>query len=356
MREFPLIETSSCPAAIDVAEVAGIADAVDVAAAAAAPEHAFLRAAWYRACVGGDAATLLATRPDGRVIAALPTVTATGLPLGLRAVPGSYWPYRSFPVAADAGDEELVAFLAHPLARRRLGPLWRVGPMREDDPTGRRLAAVATRAGWTSLARRTGTSFLLDLAALRSESAWPRSSTLKKNRYFEKHLAADGALDFRFFRGSDWTPALFDELAGIEANSWVASDTDGRDAKFLAPRHRVAWEAVAADPALAAMMSAAVLRIGGRPAAFAFDLECGATRYCIANSYDARFARHSPGRVLAYRSFERLEELGIGLLDWGAGDPGYKQTIGATAGPAIVDLLFARSAAAAALIRPLWRA
>src|SRR5687768_8026265 len=139
LREFPSILNTTRVAAVAVAEVAGIADAVDSAAAAAAPEHAFLRAAWYRAARGDDAATLVATRPGGRVIVALPTVSATGLPLGLRAVPGCYWPYRSFPVAADAADEELVAFLADSLTRRRLGPLWRAGPMREDDPTGRRL-------------------------------------------------------------------------------------------------------------------------------------------------------------------------------------------------------------------------
>jgi len=336
-------------AAVDVSLETGFAPALDDAAASADPRNAFLRAAWFSA---GDAAaaTLVARRPDGRAIAALPTFASKP---GVRAVCGGYWPWRSFPIAADAEDDELIAFLAHPLARS-LGPVWRMGPQRGDDPTGARLARLAGEAGWFPLRRTLGRTWLLDVAKLKALGGWPRNSTLRKNRFFEKHLAAEGKLDFRFVTGTDWTARVFDLLAGIERRAWVGTRTDGSAAKFLAPRHRRVWEKAAADPALAAMMWGSILTVGGVPAAFGFDLDCGATRYCIANSYDPRFARHSPGRVLAYRSFEHLEARGVSLLDWGSGDPGYKETMGAREGPEVADWLFVRKRALAALLRPVW--
>jgi CelD/BcsL family acetyltransferase involved in cellulose biosynthesis len=347
MREAPL---NPAGATIQVTLEPGLPSALDEAAANADPSHAFLRAAWYRGAGGADPKTLVARRPDGRVVAALPTAASKP---GVREVPGGYWPWRSVPVAADASDSELSAFLKHPLARGP-GPVWRMGPQREDDPAGARLVRVARQAGWTPLRKRAGAAWLLDVPKLREEGAWPRGSTLRKNRFFEKHLGAEGALDFRFVTGRDWTSDILDTLADIERRAWVGTETDGRDAKFLAPHHRHVWETAAADPVLRDMMWGSILTIGGVPAAFGFDLDCGSTRYCIANSYDARFARHSPGRVLAYRSFEHLDARGVSLLDWGSGDPGYKRMMGASEGPEVVDWLFGRNRALAALLRPLW--
>jgi CelD/BcsL family acetyltransferase involved in cellulose biosynthesis len=102
-------------------------------------------------------------------------------------------------------------------------------------------------------------------------------------------------------------------------------------------------------------MRVALLHIGDVPAAFAFDIDCAPTCYAIANSYDRRFAKNSPGRVLSYRSFDTLAERGITRIDWGAGDPGYKTTMGAVPGAAIVDYLFVRGAALAAVARRFWR-
>src|SRR3546814_19765320 len=96
------------------------------------------------------------------------------------------------------------------------------------------------------------------------------------------------------------------------------------------------------------MLHAAILTIGGSPAAFAFDLDVGALKYAIANSYDQRFARNSPGRVLAYRSLAGAMDRGIERVDWGAGDSGYKSPLGAVPGPELVDCLFVRKIGRAA--------
>jgi hypothetical protein len=309
---------------------------LDLAAACGDPRHGFFRSAWFE-----DAERILVVRgADGSVAGALPLVKRGPF---LQAVPGCYWPMRSFPLAADA---DLPALLAGVPA-----PVLRVGPVRADDPTLQRLAAVG---GWTLLPRRVGTCFVQDIAASRAAGDWPRSSTLRKNRWFEKQLAAQGALRFETVAGRGWTASAFDSMAEIERNSWIPNRTDARDAKFLAPHHRRVWERAAADPVLASMMRGCILFIGERPAAFTFGIECGRVFYFIANSYDRMFARHSPGRVLGYREMARLLEAGVDEIDWGIGDPGYKTVIGAVPGPDMVDCLLVRNRFLAAALRPLW--
>ena len=333
----------------DIKAVKGFAPAIDAAAAGADPRHAFLRRAWFQAAGGRRPVTLVVSRLGGQVVLALPIVKVAPF---MRAVPGSYWPIRSFLIAADARDEELSAFLGSGLAKRVLGRIVRIGPANADDPAMSRIARVAPGAGWSLLKRRLATSFTLDIRAAREEGPWPRPSTLKKNRFHEKHLAGHGALEWRFVLGEDWTAALFDDLAQIEAKSWLG--TEGGDAKFLAPRQRALWEKAAADPALAAMMHAGLLYVGGEPVAFSFGIEAGRTRYCIATSYDQAFAKHSPGKLIAYRTYADAAERGIELLDDGAGDGGHKTVMGEAPGPDIMDYLLVRGRAAATLLRPLW--
>jgi CelD/BcsL family acetyltransferase involved in cellulose biosynthesis len=347
VEHFSIAEGQAQAPPLDIARLPGVSAALDEAAANAAPANAHLRAAWF----GAEGSTLAARRPDGRVVAALPLARAPGLRGRLlSAVPGSYWPYRSFPIAADASEAELAAF-----ATAIPDAVWRLGPVREDDAAASRFAGAAQRSGWTVLRRTLGTTYILDPAALAAGGGWPRKTTLRKNRWFEKELAKEGALDFRFLTGADWTPALFDTLAEIERNSWLTGAAERADAKFMDPAQRGFWEHAARDPEIAARMWVALLTIGGVPAAFEFDLDCAPTRYCIANSYDRRFARNSPGRVLAYRNFEHLARRGIQLLDWGSGDPGYKTQMGAAPGPEILDLLFVRSRTLARLVGRYWK-
>ncbi len=334
---------------VDVRVASGIDAGLDEVAAHADPRHAFLRKAWFEAAAGEGATTLIASNSRG-LVAALPSVRAAPL---VRAVPGSYWPIRSFPIAADADDAEVGAFLASPVTKAALGWAVRIGPANADDPTVSRIRRVAPGAGWQLLERRIATSFTMDVGEARASGGWPRSSTLKKNRQHEKHLAAHGAVEWRFASGGDWTPELFDDLAAIERRSWVG-ETRGADAKFLDANRRALWERAAQDPALAAMMHAGLLYIDGKPAAFSFGIEAGRTRYCIANSYDQAFARHSPGKLLAYRTYIDAAGRGIQILDDGAGDGGHKSIIGEVPGPDIIDCLLVRGRLAAALLRPLW--
>lgn len=354
---MPLGEFTRLPPALVADCVDGLAGAIDQVAEHAPVSHRFLRYGWYAAALqayGGAARTFTVTR-EGDALLALPLVGLGPERLGLAQVPGCYWPFRSFPVAVDAGIGAFEVLLPR-LAREVRG--FRIGPVYDGDPSLEALKAAAEAKGWAVLDRFVADSYLLDMAEARAEGTWPRNSTLKKNRFHEKHLGGHGELDWGFVSGADWDAAAFDALAAIEEKSWIASRTDGGDAKFTAGGHGAFWRAASADPVIAGMMWAAVLRVEGEPAAFSFDMNAGALKYAIANSYDPRFAKHSPGKLLYYRNLVRAIEDGMTDVDWGAGDSGYKRVIGAAKGPAIRDWLFVRPGLdgfVAKLLRGVWK-
>jgi CelD/BcsL family acetyltransferase involved in cellulose biosynthesis len=354
----PLLLTETFHGALPAraAVVDGLSAAIDGVAGAAPDTHRFLTYGWFAAAVsayGGHPRTLLVERGEAPVLA-MPLVAIGPGAAKLVTVPGSYWPFRSFPVAVEAGADVAAAAL-NALAGVVNGV--RLGPVYDGDPGASALIAAARAGGWAVLDRFVAQSWLLDMAALRAEGAWPRGSTLRKNRFHEKHLGDHGALDWRFVTGADW-PAAFDALAEVEEASWIAARTDGSDAKFTRTGHGAFWRAAAADPLVAGMLRAALLTVDGKPAAFSFDLDAGDLKYAIANSYDPAIGKHSPGKLLQYRDLVDGLDRGIARVDWGAGDSGYKQTIGAEEGPTIRDWLLLRPglpAIAGRLARGLWR-
>ncbi|MEG3165827.1 GNAT family N-acetyltransferase [Sphingomonas sp. PB2P19] len=344
------------PPAIQAEVVVGLSAAIDTVAASASASHAFLRYGWYAAALaayGGQARTLVVSEDDAPVLA-MPFVPMGPSWLGMATVPGCYWPFRSFGLVLGTSDAALKRALAT-LGTQVNGI--RIGPVYDGDPAVTPLIAAARASGWIAVDRYIGESWSLDLAPIVDGQPWPRNSTLRKNRFHEKHLAEHGAPDWRFLRGADW-PAGFEALAAIEDKSWIASATDRSDMKFTQSGHIAFWQAAVADPVLADMFRAALLSVGGAPAAFSFDIDTGAMLYAIANSYDPAYAKHSPGKLLYWRNLVAAMGRGVGRVDWGAGDSGYKQVIGAREDAMIRDWLLFRPglpAVAARVFGGLWR-
>ncbi|MFM7377771.1 MAG: GNAT family N-acetyltransferase [Erythrobacter sp.] len=340
---------------LTVAARTGAAPALDVLATRNLAGHGFLRAAWYGEGAPHALRTLVVEREDGTPIAAIPTAPFGPAIAGLRKVPGSYWPLRSPLIAPDCSTFELAQALGHPAAAS-LGPVWRVGPARADCPATQRLVDAARRAGWSVLARPAGTSWVIDLDTARKQGGWPRGSTASRLARIERRLASHGPVAWRIIRSADWSDAVLDELAEVEAASWIAAKTDGSGAKFMAPARRAAWRAVLADPVLAEMLCATILTVNGRTVAFSFDCDDGPVRYGIAGSYRSDFAKAEVGKLANHRAICDAFAAGQTIIDLGAGDSGYKRDMGAVAGYDLVDLLFVKSRTAARLVSRLWGA
>ncbi|HXH14803.1 MAG TPA: GNAT family N-acetyltransferase [Sphingomonas sp.] len=336
--------------------VEGLSAAIDTVAERGAQSHRFLRFGWYAAALSaysGEARTLVVEQDDAPVLT-LPFVPVGPRGLRMAAIPGCYWPFRSFGLALEASDTALKTALSTLAAHVNV---LRIGPVYDTDPAATALIAVAGQNGWAAIHRPIGDSWSLDLHPVVDGQPWPRTSTLRKNRFHEKHLAEHGALDWRFLSGTDW-PAAFADLGTVEQSSWIAHATDRTGMKFTADGHLAFWQAAVADPVLAEMFRAAVLTVDGQPAAFSFDIDTDELLYAIANSYDPRFAKHSPGKLLYWRNLTAALGRGVGRVDWGAGDSGYKRVIGAKVDSPIRDWLLVRPglpALTGRLLGRLWR-
>jgi len=345
-------EAVRCAVGVEFTFAASGSLALEALSQAVPPEHRFLRPAWYEA--SGAEAVLMA-HAGGRPIAAFPTVAAGPPALGARAVAGLYWPFRNILLAEDASDGDVMEMLAMLRTGNRLGPLWRLGPVYADDPTAARLARLAPDAGWAVLKRPLGNTWVFEPGKAGSgPSEWPRPSTLKRLDGYERGLRKAGTLEIERIIGDGWTPDVLDALAQIERESWIASETDLTGAKFMLPARRVFWGRCIADRPLADMLSVVLVRLDGRPIAFSLDVTVGSLGFGIAGTYAAEFGPLRVGKLANERNMLWSLERGVTRFDWGAGDSGYKQSIGFEKGSEIVDLLFVRNPLAAVALRRRW--
>ncbi|WP_298465098.1 GNAT family N-acetyltransferase [uncultured Erythrobacter sp.] len=328
---------------------------IDVLADADDPCRSFLRASWFQA--GEEPATSVVTARDknGSARAAFPLRAKAIGPVSINQIAGAYWPFRGCPVDRAASAEALAEALEGKTTRSQLGNVWRMGPVVDDDPALDLLKEAAKSAGWHILSRPVGSLFVLDLVALTASGNWPSSKGQQKDRWRVRQLEKTGPVNITHFTGDDWTSQTRDAIAEIEANSWVGKLDEGGDTKFLDPSLRTFWEGVAKDPAIAAMIRGSLLHVGDTPAAFTFGLDCGDTRYCVANNFDQQFHKFSPGRILLYDDFTSAAARGLARIDWGLGDGGYKRQMGAEECSTVSDLLFVRGAIPAALLRRVWQ-
>lgn len=340
--------------AIDCTLVPGVSPVVDQLVALAPAGQGFLRDGWF--CRGEPEAitTLVAHRGDGSPILALPMRQLGPPGLKARSLAGSYWPFRSIAIDPSTGVGDMRAVLGHPVTQNAVGPLLRLGPIYQDDRFAQLMIAAADATGWHVLIRDMGQSFVQQLAEPGSPDAWPSKSRRKKARRMTNRLEERGPVTLRTVRGTDWSRQIFQDLARIEQNSWVGTRTDRSGAKFLNPQMLAHWQRAIVNPDLADMLSATLLYVGDRPIAFSLDLICAPVQYGIASSYDEAFADCSPGQIVTVQAVDDSLARGVRQIDWGAGDSGYKQELGAVPGSRIQDILLVRSASIAAALRPRW--
>jgi CelD/BcsL family acetyltransferase involved in cellulose biosynthesis len=338
---------------LTVAAVEGFPPEIDMLAGRNRAGHGFLRAAWFGSDSSAAARTVVLGRgAQGDAIAAIPLTRFGPALAGAQKIAGPYWPFRAIALGPDCSPQELAAVFSSP-ARRALGNVWRLGPTPKDDPATRILIAAAHAAGWHVLARPAGTSWVIDLDAMRL-TGMPRNSVGRKLRAGWRKLEALGTPRWRAIRGAAWNDSVIEDLRRIEADSWIARETDGRSAKFLTADQRAVWRRALADPALAESLTVTILMLDERPIAFNFDLEDGPVRYAIAGSHAEDLKHCSIGKHANYRVLHDCLASNLARFDLGSGDTGYKREMGAVAGYELADLLLVRSPVAAALLARLW--
>ena len=127
-RPLPLSAFTRLAPALTARQVDGLAGAIDPVAVAAADSHRFLTHGWFAAAVaayGGHPRTLV-VEEAGAPVLALPFVGLGPSLLRLASVPGSYWPFRSFPLAHTAAPAAASVALGA-LARGGQRPAHRSG-------------------------------------------------------------------------------------------------------------------------------------------------------------------------------------------------------------------------------------
>lgn len=351
----PIDKRSARAGIITCALEGGLPAELDQLAEAGDPARSFLRRAWYQGENRSGLSTLLARRRDGTPVIAIPTRPLGPSLLRARSVSASYWPFRSFPMARDATDAEIADLLGCPIAQRAIGPALRIGPVYSDDPGVTRVISVARRLGWSALTRELGTTFLQDIAAQSAQGVWPGKSRTRKTNACERKLRqAHGEIHLQVVTGAGWTDAAWRDLAAIEAQSWVGTQTDRSGAKFINAHNLRHWQTATGDPVIASQLRATILHAAGRPIAFSFDLEASDVLYGIASSYVQDMAQFSPGQIVTTHLLNQALTRGVRLIDWGSGDNGYKRALGAVPGPQIIDVILVRGQILAAALKPRW--
>lgn len=349
-----LAAAEASDALLDVSIVPGVPRYVDQLAARAPDSHRFLRAGWFCSGKPDSISTLVARRYNDSACLALPFRVLGSTVFGVRALAGSYWPFRSAALEDSFALGDMLAILDHPIAQAAIGPLLRLGPVYETDRLAMLLVDAAKSKGWGVLCRSMGRSFIQNVDSPEGSAVWPSKLRRKKIRKLHARLEKLGSVTVRIVRGANWSLPVFQDLAQIEARSWVGTRTDRSGAKFLNIDMLEHWQRVVKDPVLADMLAATILYVGDHPVAFSLDLTTGTLQYGIASSYDEAFATYSPGQIVNVQAIDDGVRRGVRWIDWGAGDSGYKREIGAVPGPAIHDFLIVRNRLLAALLRPKW--
>jgi len=333
-------------------------DAFDALAQVEHHDRSFLRGQWFLSGPHPANTFAIARAPSEKPLAGFALrpklIGPTALGLKVNEVAGPYWPMRGVPIDSGASPKDLAQALKESSIAKTLGPAFRLGPVAKEHPSIHLLSEAAIQAGWSILTKQAGQHFAVDLATLTASGKWPSPRGQRKRRWHVRNLEKIAPVRIEYFTGEDWTSATRDAMAKIEAHSWLGTLDGGGDTKFRDPALRATWEDAAKDPVLAKMIRGSLFWVGEDPVAFTYGLDCGTSRLLIANNFDMRYKKESPGKILIYDDFTSAAERGMEWMDLGLGDAGYKSDMGAQEIGSFVDLMFVQSPWLARVIRPLW--
>jgi hypothetical protein len=223
---------------------------------------------------------------------------APGWPRLLLAPPFKY-AFVSNPVADRRFTKEIVAaFLAAVVAHPTLPKLIRLSYLDAGSDTGEAVLQVVSSGGAQTLTlSQRERPFASKEVNLKSSG-----STRKKLRQDANRLAAAGSIHLVNDRHETAVREAFEIFLSMEMKSWKG---DRGTALLSSDKDAAFTRAMIANLAARQDASVALLRVNGQPIAAQVLLYSGRMAYTWKTSFDADYARYSPGALL----IERLTEL-----------------------------------------------
>ena len=329
------------------------------------PENSFLGSSWFDAwgrhllpygSWRGPLRYLTASSSDGQLHAVIALASQRQFGVAAASLGGLYWPFRS-PLIARTHIEETCEALAMALTRERRQAVLRCGPIPDTDQAVALLHAALTRRGWRLHQSSIGTTYGVELPATWIDLERQLGKSLRTNiEYYERKLGREGALEIRRFHGSadaGWSTAI-DDLGSVESKSWQFRE--GGRLRFHGESNAAFWRSLLVSGRFGEAATAWVMYFNGEPVSFCFCLDCGATRYILANNYAQSVHRYSTGSVLYKHVFrDAFETRCIQRINIGLGDPGYKSRWGAQPVFDLVDWIAFRPGLRGDALDLVWR-
>jgi hypothetical protein len=297
------------------------ADWADLAAGVGA-EHRFLNRNWYDAWneaylpkrgMKGPVRYLVTRNLRGTVLGALPHVVVRLAGLRILSLAGFYY---------DA-------------------PALRLGPVAGDDAAVRALVEALQGHGWSLEDVDHGAQQIVPLPPTFDEFSDALGRNLRRNlRKGVNRMRRDGKVELKAFRSlpaSEWDRVV-EDLARVEAHSWLASDSSGTP-RFEGERNQRFWKRLLRDPQAGRSAGAWLLYFNGEAVAFSFAIDSGRCRYNFAGQHDETVDRYGTGWIVDRDLFEDAIDGRMKSVNLGDGWAHYKRRWGAISGAHLRDYL-----------------
>jgi CelD/BcsL family acetyltransferase involved in cellulose biosynthesis len=324
------------------------ADWADLTSGVAA-ERRFLSRNWYdawseaylpkRGMKGPVEYLVTRDRARGTVVGALPYVVVRLAGLRVLSLAGFYYPLRGIPMH-EARRADVGRSMAAALACGREAAALRLGPVAGDDAAVRALVEALRAHGWSLEDVDHGAQQIVPLPPTFEEFSGTLSRNLRRSlRKGVNRMSKDGTVELKAFRGlpaSEWDQVV-EDLARVEARSWLATDRSGSP-RFEGERNRRFWKRLLEDPQTGRSAGAWLLYFNGEAVAFSFAIDSGHCRYNFAGQHAETVDRYGTGWIVDRDLFEdAIDGHGMTQVNLGDGWAHYKRRWGAVSGAHLRD-------------------
>ena len=247
-------------------------------------------------------------------------------PFKFASLAGNFFPFRSIP--NTRAESKLINIVADYITQINGIYGMRFGSVNKSDEFIKELMSCLKDRGWKVTNTSLGYEYGFKLPSNEKEYLEGISSKRRKKiRYYGRKLADCGEVEFKFYKSEkpDTWQEVFKDLATIESNAWISETGEPR---FLGNLNQVFWNELVTHQWYSDALSIWILYLNGKPVSHDVAIDTENVRYAIAGSYDEEVAKFRTGVQLELKAVGHAIDEGIGLINSGLGDSGYKTDLG----------------------------